>query len=81
MSTLPTVESRAHAQLHPTIPPIRTRSVVRLADEDGSLVAEYGLLALVAATLAGLVIAWAKGGAVAELFDMVISSARGLVGG
>jgi Flp pilus assembly pilin Flp len=49
-------------------------------DEDGSLVAEYGLLAVVAATVAGVLITWARGGALAGFFDALLSSARGLVG-
>lgn len=52
----------------------------RLADEDGSLVTEYGLLAIVAATIAGMVIQWASGGAIVELFNALLSSARKLVG-
>lgn len=48
--------------------------------EDGSLVAEYGLLAVLGATIAGLAIKWASGGAVFELLDAVLARARALVG-
>ena len=53
----------------------------RLADpEDGSLVTEYGLLAVVAATVAGVVIQWASGGALVTLFNALLRHARSLVG-
>lgn len=48
--------------------------------EDGSLVSEYGLLAVLAATIAGLAIKWASGGAIFELLDSVMARARVLVG-
>ena len=48
--------------------------------EDGSLVTEYGLLAVVAATVAGVVIQWASGGALVSLFNALLRHARSLVG-
>ena len=51
-----------------------------LADEEGSLVTEYGLLAVVAATVAGVVIAWASDGALVTLFNALLRHARSLVG-
>ena len=51
-----------------------------LTDEDGSLVTEYGLLAVVAATIAGVLIQWATGGAVVNLFNALVDRARELVG-
>lgn len=48
--------------------------------EDGSLVTEYGLLAIVAATVAGAVIQWASGGAIVRLFNALLNAARDLVG-
>jgi Flp pilus assembly pilin Flp len=51
-----------------------------LDDEDGSLVTEYGLLAVVAATIAGVVISWASNGALVSLFNALLRHARGLVG-
>lgn len=50
------------------------------ADEDGSLVTEYGLIAIVGATVASLVIKWASGGAIWELFDAVTDKVRVLLG-
>jgi Flp pilus assembly pilin Flp len=50
------------------------------AAEDGSLVTEYGLLAVVAATVAGVVITWASGGALVTLFNALLRQARSLVG-
>lgn len=49
-------------------------------DEEGSLVTEYGLLAVVAATIAGVLIQWATGGAVVNLFNALVDRARELVG-
>ena len=51
-----------------------------LAEEDGSLVTEYGLLAVVAATIAGVMIQWASGGALVTLFNALLRHARSLVG-
>lgn len=48
--------------------------------QDGSLVTEYGLLAVVAATIAGVLIQWATGGAVVNLFNALVDRARELVG-
>jgi Flp pilus assembly pilin Flp len=50
------------------------------SDEDGSLVTEYGLLAVVAATIAGVLIQWATSGALINLFNALIDRARALVG-
>ncbi len=50
------------------------------ASEEGSLVTEYGLLAVVAATVAGVLIQWATGGAVVNLFNALVDRARELVG-
>ena len=52
----------------------------RAGSEDGSLVTEYGLLAIVAATLAGAVISWASNGALVTLFTALLRQARALVG-
>ncbi len=49
-------------------------------DEDGSLVTEYGLIAVVAATVAGVIIQWASGGALVTLFNALLRQARELVG-
>jgi hypothetical protein len=48
--------------------------------ESGSLVTEYGLLAVVAATVAGVLIQWATGGAIINLFNALVDRARELVG-
>lgn len=49
-------------------------------DQDGSLVTEYGLLAVVAATVAGVLIQWATSGAIVNLFNALVDRARALVG-
>jgi Flp pilus assembly pilin Flp len=52
----------------------------RPSDEDGSLITEYGLLAVVAATIAAAVIQWASDGALSTLFNALMRSARDIVG-
>ncbi len=51
-----------------------------LHDEDGSLVTEYGLIAIVAATIAAGVIQWASDGALTTLFNALLREARAIVG-
>ncbi|MEX0592855.1 MAG: hypothetical protein WD358_02195 [Nitriliruptoraceae bacterium] len=51
-----------------------------ISDEDGSVVTEYGLLAVVVATVAALLIQWVSGGALLGLFDDLLASARSIVG-
>lgn len=48
--------------------------------ESGSLVTEYGLIAIVGATVASLVVKWATGGAIWQLFDAVTQKVRVLLG-
>lgn len=48
--------------------------------EDGSMTTEYGLLVVVGATIASLVIKWASGGAVFSLLDKVVTGAGRLLG-
>ncbi|MFN2556205.1 MAG: hypothetical protein ABR592_04925 [Nitriliruptorales bacterium] len=50
------------------------------AGESGSLVTEYGLIAIVGATVASLVVKWATGGAIWQLFDAVTQRVRVLLG-
>ena len=52
----------------------------RAGDDDGSLITEYGLLAVVAATIAAAVIQWASDGALSTLFNALMRSARDIVG-
>jgi Flp pilus assembly pilin Flp len=63
----------------PSARPVLT-AVPTAPDEEGSLVTEYGLLAVVAATIAGVVISWASNGALVTLFNALLRHARGLVG-
>ena len=51
-----------------------------VSDDDGSVVTEYGLLAVVVATVAALLIQWVSGGALLSLFDDLLASARAIVG-
>jgi ABC-type sulfate transport system permease component len=44
----------------------------RLGADAGQTTVEYALVILGAAGIAGLLIAWAKGGAIRDLFDKVI---------
>ncbi|MBW3657418.1 MAG: hypothetical protein KY457_02195 [Actinobacteria bacterium] len=55
-------------------------AALRAADDDGSLVTEYGLLAVLGATVTGLAIKWASGGAIWELFGSVLTKAKAIVG-
>lgn len=59
---------------------LSTERARRRDDEEGSLVTEYGLLAVVAATVAGVIIQWASGGALVTMFNALIRQARALVG-
>ncbi|MFA9444142.1 hypothetical protein [Egicoccus sp. AB-alg6-2] len=69
---------RSHADpRRPGPVPVRARG--RRSDEDGSLITEYGLLAVVAAAIASVVISYASEGAIANLFNALISAARGHV--
>jgi Flp pilus assembly pilin Flp len=62
-------------------PRLVAAGAARITDEeDGSLVTEYGLLAVVAATIAGVVMTWASGGALVTLFNALLRQARSLVG-
>lgn len=48
--------------------------------EEGSLVSEYGLIAVLGATIAGVAISWARGGAIATLLDSVLQQVTSLAG-
>ena len=48
--------------------------------EEGSLVSEYGLIAVLGATIAGVAISWARGGAIASLLDSVLQQVTSLAG-
>jgi hypothetical protein len=56
----------------------RTRPAPR--GEEGSLVSEYGLIAVLGATIAGVAISWARGGAIASLLDSVLQQVTSLGG-
>jgi hypothetical protein len=63
-------------------PPAVVRTVAPTeppSSQEGSLVAEYGLLAVVAATVAGVLISWASSGALATFFGQLLQHARSLV--
>jgi hypothetical protein len=64
--------------LGPSLTPHEPRPA--LDAEEGSLITEYGLLAVVAATIAGVLIQWATSGALVNLFNALIDRARALVG-
>ncbi len=44
------------------------------------MVSEYGLVAVLGATIAGLAISWAKGGAITSLLAAVLRQVRAVVG-
>jgi Flp pilus assembly pilin Flp len=68
----PVVDAAAH-------PPV-TDAVSRVRDQEGAMAAEYGMLIVVGATIASLVVRWASGGAVFRLLDDVLRSAGRLLG-
>lgn len=76
----PTAATLAPAVAHSVTPIGPEAAQRRDAVEDGSLVTEYGLLAVVAATIAGAVISWASNGALVTLFNALLRQARSLVG-
>lgn len=81
----PTADAPAHDDAPSTHAPAsrhhRRAWCPRVIDgEGGSLVTEYGLLAVVAATIAGAVMQWATGGALVSLFNALLTQARSLVG-
>ncbi len=47
------------------------KSLLRRRSERGSATAEYTLVTLVAASIALLLLNWAKGGAVTEFFELI----------
>lgn len=60
----------------------RSRLVSRAADATGQATAEYALVMLAAATLAGLLLAWAAGtDGIARLMDGVLDALLGSVTG
>lgn len=60
--------------------PPSPRQIISEPSEEGSLVTEYGLLAVIAATIAGVVMQWASQGALVNLFNALLQEARSLVG-
>lgn len=64
----------------PTIPPESTDLASRLHEEDGSLVAEYGLVAVAGATACGALITFAGGNYISTFFTGLLDAARSIVG-
>lgn len=58
----------------------RGRGLRRLAGEAGSVATEYGLLAVVAATIVAIVLEWATSGGISGLLDRVLARVSTLVG-
>lgn len=77
----PAADPVAAVEMRPQLHPLANPAVaVGGPGEDGSLVTEYGLVALLGATIAGLAIKWAAGGAIWDLFNSVMQKALALVG-
>lgn len=51
-----------------------------VTDDEGSLVTEYGLIAILGATAVSLVLRFLSGGALFELFGSILGKVRALVG-
>jgi Flp pilus assembly pilin Flp len=80
-SATASAKTEAATPAEPTeTPPLVAVGSRQRTDEEGSLVTEYGLLAVVAATIAGVVMTWASGGALVTLFNALLRQARSLVG-
>lgn len=80
---MPPAAPNRHLQAPPVPPasvPPSPEAPTLDSSEDGSLVAEYGLLAILGATITGLAIKWASGGAIFSLFGAVFDKVRALVG-
>jgi hypothetical protein len=61
-------------------PVASTAASSRPVAEAGSQTTEYALILVVAATIASLALAWARQGAIADLFDGVLDQVRSLFG-
>lgn len=59
--------------------PINRTITTEQHGEDGSLVSEYGLVAVLGATVAGLAISWARGGAIASLLTAVLQQVQSVI--
>jgi hypothetical protein len=68
------------ATVLPLPPPPEDTPTSRASDEEGSLLTEYGLLIVVAATIAGVLIQWAAGSQITGLFNALLRTARATVG-
>ena len=68
---------RDRSRLHPVAACVGTKA----AGESGQATAEYGLVMLAAAAIAGLLLAWATGtDAIGRIMDAVVSSIIGDIG-
>lgn len=61
-------------------PAHRPSATDRPSREEGSLVSEYGLVAVLGATIAGVAISWAKGGAITTMLGAVLEQVRAVIG-
>lgn len=64
---------------HGAAPPASTHQAV-MGAEDGSIVTEYGLVAVVGATIAAVAINWASSGGVYDLFAAVLEKVKVIIG-
>lgn len=64
----------------PPAPPAPPMPPPEPGGEDGSLVSEYGLVAVLGATIVGAAISWARGGAIASLLAAVLRQVQAVVG-
>ena len=68
--------------MHPTTRSARLldRFTARALDDQGSVATEYGLLAVVAATIVAVVLEWATSGGITNLLELVLARVSDLVG-
>lgn len=87
------IRARTRTDANPTSPPDdpapvpvaddprpRTAAVPDPRAEDGSVATEYGLLAVVAATIVSVMLNWATSGGITSLLDSVLARVGDLVG-
>lgn len=68
------------ADLPRAVAPPRPGDQPGIADQDGSVATEYGLLAVVAATIVSVMLEWATGGGITSLLQAVMGRVTEVVG-
>ena len=75
--TQPAASATSRLPAEPVTPPVANRAA---APDDGSIVTEYGLVAVVGATIAAVAINWASSGGIYDLFAAVLEKVKVIIG-